>query len=92
MPGPNSLPLVIVVNGAETMVEANLNAPLHTVAQHALHDSGNQGRPLSDWELKNEAGQLLDLNRKVRDFGFGPGTVLYLTLLVGVNGDLRQAA
>jgi hypothetical protein len=91
MSNTNKVSLVIVVNGDETEVEANLNAPLHTVAQHALNDSGNQGRPLSDWEFKNEAGQLLDLNRKVGDFGFAPGTVLYLTLLVGVNGAVRQA-
>ena len=78
--------LVVVVNGVESMVEANLNAPLKTVAQHALNASGNQGRPLSDWELKDERGQQLDLDRPVSSFSFAANAVLYLTLTVGVNG------
>jgi hypothetical protein len=90
MSDTNKVSLVIVVNGSETVTEANLNAPLRTVAQHALNESGNHGRPLSDWEFKNEAGELLDLSRKVGEFGFAPGTVLYLTLLVGVNGARRH--
>lgn len=83
--------LVVVVNGVETLVEAAPNAPLRTVAQHALNASGNQGRPLSDWELKDETGQLLDLERAVNSFNFAASAVLYLTLSVGVNG-IRAAA
>lgn len=83
---PNRVQLRIVVNGAETLVDANLNAPLRTVAQQALNASGNNGRPLSDWELKDEQGRPLDLDAKIGSFGFSPLTVLYLTLAVGVNG------
>lgn len=86
MSSKNKISLTIVVNGAETPVEANVNAPLHTVAEHALKESGNTGRPLSDWELKDPNGTPLDLSRKVGEYAFGDGTVLYLTLTVGVNG------
>lgn len=82
----NKIALIVVVNGVPTPIEANLNAPLHTVAQHALNQSGHNGRPLSDWELKNSAGQRLDLDRKVGEFRFAPGTELFLSLTVGVNG------
>jgi hypothetical protein len=78
--------LIVVVNGVETVVDANLNAPLQAVAQHALNASGNHGRPLADWELKDARGQLLALDRAVSSFDFAPSTVLYLTLSVGVNG------
>ncbi len=92
MTSKNKTQLVVVVNGVETVVEANLNAPLRTVAQHALNASGNQGRPLADWELKDEQGQLLDLERAVSTFNFAANAVLYLTLSVGVNGVLRRCS
>jgi hypothetical protein len=83
---PNKIQIVVVVNGVETTVDANLNAPLQTVAQHALNETGHQGRPLSDWEFKDAHGNPLDLQRKVGDFHFASGVILYLTLTVGVNG------
>jgi hypothetical protein len=86
MTASNKTQLLVVVNGVEIPVDANLNAPLRTVAQHALNATGNSGRPLSEWELKNDAGVLLDLDKPVGSFGFGPHTVLYLTVSVGVNG------
>jgi Protein of Unknown function (DUF2604) len=89
MTSPNKIQLVVVVNGVETPVEANTNAPLRTVAQHALNATGNSGRPLSDWELKSDAGVPLDLDRTVGSFGFASLTVLYLTVSVGVNGGAR---
>ena len=89
MTSQNKTQLVVVVNGVETMVDANLNAPLRTVAQHALNASGNSGRPLEDWELKDEQGRSLDLGRSVGSFNFAAGTLLYLTLSVGVNGSVE---
>ena len=83
----NKISLVVVVNGAETTVEANINAPIQVVAQHALNSTGDHARPLSEWELKDDQGRTLDLSRKVKDFGFADGAVLYLTLAVGVNGS-----
>jgi hypothetical protein len=85
-PHPNKVPLVVVVNGTPTPIEANLNAPLRTVAQHALNETGNNGRPLQDWELKDLAGAPLDLDRKVGEYRFAAGAELFLTVTVGVNG------
>jgi hypothetical protein len=82
----NKVPLLVVVNGTPTPVEANLNAPLRTVAQQALNESGNNGRPLQDWEFKDPAGSPLDLDRKVGEYRFSAGAELFLTLGVGVNG------
>ena len=86
----NKSQLLVVVNGAETLVDASLNAPLRTVAQHALNQSGNTGRPLEDWEFKDDQGRSLDLDRKVGEFQFAPGAVFFLTLAVGVNGAARR--
>lgn len=86
MTNDQKLQLVVVVNGVEALVEGNIHAPLRTVAEHALHASGNTGRPLSEWELKDEEGRPLDMDRPLGSFGFPANAVLYLTLSVGVNG------
>ena len=86
MASKNQIQLAVVVNGVETIVEANVNAPLRTVAEHALSASGNTARPLADWEFKDERGEPLSLDRKVGSYNFAPNAVLYLTLNVGVNG------
>lgn len=88
----NKVSLRIVVAGQEVDIVANVNAPLKTVAQHALKETDNTGRELSDWEIKDENGKLLDITRKVGDFNFASGTLLYLTLAVGINGAFGVAA
>jgi hypothetical protein len=82
----NKIHLRVIVSGAETVVEANLNAPLQTVAQHALNQTEQQGRPLPEWEVRDANGAILDLTRKVETFGFDSSTVLYLQPKVGVAG------
>ncbi len=80
------LELAIVVNGEPTLVEANPNAPLQTVVNKALADTGNTGQPPENWELRDEAGQLLDTSRKASSFGFAPGVKLFLSLKAGIGG------
>jgi hypothetical protein len=80
------LELVIVVNGTPTLVEANSNAPLHTVIPRALDQTGNSGQPPENWELRDAAGTLLDANKKVEDFDFPPDVRLFLSLKAGVGG------
>jgi hypothetical protein len=82
----NKIELVIVVNGQPTEVEANLNAPLHTVRNKALEATNNVGQPPENWELKNENGEVLDLDKKVGEFGFTEKTTLFLSLKAGVAG------
>lgn len=82
----NQLEIIVVVNGQPVTLKANRNAPLHTVVQHALGDSGNSGQPLQNWELRDPGGQVLDLNRKVEDYGIADGTKLFLNLKAGVGG------
>lgn len=78
--------LTVVVNGVPTTIEMNVNTPLRAVAQRALAQTQNTGRPLSDWEFKDANGQTLDVSRKLSDYPLAAGAVLYLTLTVGVNG------
>lgn len=78
--------LTVIVNGQPTGVEANLNAPLHTIVPKALEQTGNTGQPPENWELRDSAGNLLDGSRKIETFGFEPGTHLFLNLKAGIGG------
>lgn len=86
MPAP-LITLQIYVNGTPTNVQANLNQPLHVVAQHALNQTQQQARQLSEWELRDANGNVLDLNRTVESYGLISGAVLYLQPTVGVQGE-----
>lgn len=78
--------LQLIVNGQPTTVEANLNAPLHSVIGKALEQTGNVGQPPENWEVRDANGVELDLQRKIETFGFVPGVRLFLNLRAGVGG------
>lgn len=82
----NLLDLAVVVNGQPTVVQANRNAPLHTIIPKALEQTGNAGQPKENWELRDEAGALLTLDQKIKDFGFPLDVRLFLNLKAGVGG------
>jgi hypothetical protein len=82
----NKITLIIVVNGEPVSVEANVNAPLHTVIAKALADSGNVGQPPENWELKDEGGTVLDASKKIEDIGIAAGQKLFLSLKAGAAG------
>jgi hypothetical protein len=86
----NKIRLLVVVNTEDVTVEANLHAPLQTVAQHALNNSESKDRPLSDFDFKSSTGTPLDLAKKVEEYHFASGTKLFLSLKVGIQGS--QAA
>ncbi len=86
MPGPEDIALVVVINGQPFPVQANPHGPLLTVVAKALEESKNTGQPPDNWEMRDEAGALLDLTKKVGDFHFAVGAKLFLSLKAGVGG------
>jgi len=78
--------LTVVVNGTPTEVKVNENEPIKAIIPIALHQTGNSGQPPENWELKDAEGNLLQLDKKVGDFHFRPGTKLFLSLKAGVGG------
>jgi len=83
----NKITLTVIVNGQPTQVTANLNAPLHTVIPEALKESGNVGQKPDAWELKDVSGNLLDISKKIEEYGFTSDTKLFLSLKAGVAGE-----
>ena len=86
MPNAHKIQIEVVVNGQLTTVEANLEAPLKTIIPKALEQTGNAGQPPDNWELRDAAGALLDVTKKIEDFHFPPGIRLFLNLKAGVGG------
>lgn len=82
----NEMDVTVVVNGQPTVVKANLNAPLYNIIPRALEQSGNAGQPPENWELRDAAGTLLDLSKKLEEFGFPANTTVFLNLKAGVGG------
>ena len=82
----NKITLTVVVNGRETEVEANVNAPLQTIIPEALRETGNTGQPPENWRILDQPGNQLDPNRKIEDYNLIGGTKLFLSLKEGVGG------
>lgn len=78
--------LTVIVNGTSTEVERNTNAPLRSIIEKALELTGNVGQPMENWELRDAAGNLLDLDQKIGDYGFSDDARLFLSLKAGVGG------
>lgn len=83
----NKTQLALIVNGQATVVEANINAPLHTIIPRALEQTGNTGQPPENWELRDAQGTLLDTSKKITSFGFPADVRLFLSLKAGVGGS-----
>ncbi len=82
----NRVNLEVIVNGQSTVVEANNHAPLRTIIEKALHQTGNAGQPPDNWELRDAAGVLLPLDQKIEEFHFPVDVKLFLNLKAGVGG------
>ena len=86
MPNRNEIELNVVVNGQPVTVKANIEAPVGTLIEHALQQSGNSGQPTSNWELRDASGQILDSSRKIESYNLQPGATLFLNLKAGIGG------
>ncbi len=78
--------LIFIINGQDFAVEAHAHAPLLEAVRRALVESGNQGRPAEEWEVRNVSGVLLDKSKTPLELGLVDGTRLFLSLRVGAGG------
>lgn len=89
MANNNKIELIFVINGVNFPLEVNINEPLGAAVARALGESGNSGRPPSEWQVRDSNGVLLETQRHVKEFGFINGTRLFLSLAVGAGGKNR---
>ena len=82
--------IVFIINGENVPVEADTNSPLHVARDLALTKSHNVGRPLHEWEIRDEMGELLWGDMTVESHGIPVNTQLFLSLKVGAGGDGKR--
>ena len=87
MPTPKKTSITVVVNGQPTVVDAIGDDPIGTIIPDALRQTENSGQPPENWELRDTDGNLLDLNKKIEDYGFSDKVRLFLNLKAGVGGN-----
>lgn len=83
--GPN-IDVIVVVSGSPTPVRVNLHQSLGHLVAEALRASGSVGQPASEWELRSEAGALLDLQLRIQQAGISAGDTLFLSPAAGAGG------
>jgi hypothetical protein len=81
-----TIDLLFIINGVETEVEANVHEPLKAARNKALAQSSNTGRPVDDWQVTTEKGDLLDPEKTIQELGLQGGERLLLRLAVGAGG------
>jgi len=78
--------ILFIVNGEDVPIRIENRATLAKARDKALFESRNTGRPLEDWEIRQESGDWLEPTQVIEEFNFVPGVRLFLTLRVGVGG------
>jgi predicted ribosome quality control (RQC) complex YloA/Tae2 family protein len=81
-----SVKITMVVNGQPVTIEATKQEKLSDVRQRALTETQNLAQPPENWEIKNEAGAVLDPDKRVGDYHFGKEVTLFLSLKAGAAG------
>ena len=87
MSAAKKISITVVVNGQPTVVDVLQAAPLGTIIPDALRQTENSGQPPENWELRDADGTLLDLEKRIEDYGFSEKIRLFLNLKAGVGGD-----
>jgi len=72
--------LTFIVNGDTTVVTAQPGETLAEAKARALKVSGNTGRPVADWEVRNIEGQALDQTLAIDALGIADGERLFVQL------------
>lgn len=84
--GEARIEITIVVNGQPVVEKAGMYEEVGEVVLRALKETGNSGQPLGNWELRDEAGQIINLGRKFGELGIKEGAKFFLNLKAGVGG------
>lgn len=82
--------VTVVVNGEPHEVHANDNQEIAVIIKHALREAEQTGRPAEDWELRAGEGdqaQVLEPDKKLRDYGIALPITLFLNLRTGGGGN-----
>jgi chromosome segregation ATPase len=83
--------LVFIINGQPQKIEARPDWLLKTAVELALKESGNEGRPIEDWDVKWN-NLILDLKKEIREYHFPECVDLFLSLKAGQGGNINRGS
>ena len=78
--------LTFIINGEDTLVEADQDAPIEGARDWALVASRNTGRPPETWDVRSRRGEMLNPAAAPAALGLVDGDRLFLVLQVGAGG------
>ena len=78
--------LIFVIEGQPYPFKVGLDETLGVAIADVLEKTGHTGRPASDWIARNQAGDLLDPSKTVRQLALVPGNRVFLSPGAGVGG------
>jgi hypothetical protein len=85
--------ILFIINGQEVPTVVNVNYPLGVARNCALENSAEDiGRPFDEWEVRSQAGVLLDPAVRLGDFGLAWGVKLFITLRVVAGCETGRRA
>ena len=78
-----------IVAGKGVEIDATKDTTLSEIRAIALKESENLAQPPEKWEVKNEAGVVLDVSKTLADYGFCHEVKLWIDLKAGAAGDMQ---
>lgn len=85
---PKPLELIFIVNGTPKKLPVKQDEVLSVAVKLALKETGNEGRPLSDWEVKYQ-DKVLDITKTVAELKLPDCAELFVSLKAGHGGGLK---
>lgn len=85
-PQDKHVELTVIVNGTPEGIKIKPDQPLRLLLEKALEKTENTGQPVENWELRDEAGAELDLDKTVAAAGLRDGDVVSANLKTGAAG------
>lgn len=86
MEGNNKLVVIMVVNGAPKELGFPLGQKLRGVVEETLSKTGNTGQTADNWDIRNEAGEILNLDKHLGEYSFPENVKLFLNPKRGIGG------
>ena len=83
---PGMISVRAVVNGMPTEVQPSPEDPLLSTVELALRQTGNEGRPASEWTVTDDSGRPLDPARNARDLELKNFGTLFIQVEAGAGG------
>jgi len=79
------LKLIFIVNSSPKEITTNVKWQLKTAVELAIKETGNEGRPLQDWEVKWKHETLI-LEKQIEEFHFPECAEIFVSLKAGQGG------